>query len=148
MARCLVTGHCGYIGSKVFQELREQGHEVLGIDLNDSVGRDILKVLREDSDGRFHPAYYNFQPEYIFHLACLPRVLYCMDHPVETAQNNILAGSTVLNFAKKCKSVKRVIYSSSSSVVGNGAGPTNPYALHKYTTELECRRDGPYSKGQ
>ena len=32
-----------------------------------------------------------------------------------------------------------MIYSSSSSVVGNGNGPASPYALQKYTTELECR---------
>ena len=34
MARCLVTGHKGYIGSKLFQKLKDLGHEVMGIDLN------------------------------------------------------------------------------------------------------------------
>ena len=53
-------------------------------------------------------------------------------------RNNVLAGSVLLNFARKNKSVKRVIYSSSSSVVGNGDGPTNPYALQKLITEKEC----------
>ena len=139
MANCLVTGHKGYIGSKVYEELKRLGHNVIGIDLNDDPSRDIITCLKEDTDGKFYPFYWNFQPEYIFHLACWPRVLYCMENPVETAQNNILAGSIILNFAKKCKSVKRVIYSSSSSVVGNGGGPTNPYALHKFTTELECK---------
>lgn len=137
MTRCLVTGHKGYIGSKLFKKLKEQGHEVLGIDLQD--GKDILEVLKEDTDGKFHPHYFNFKPEYIFHLACWPRIGLCIEKPVETSQNNILATSIVLNFAKKCGSVKRVIYSSSSSVVGNGNGPTNPYALQKYTSELETQ---------
>ena len=61
-----------------------------------------------------------------------------MEEPVKTMLNNVIAGSVLLNFAKKCPSVKRVIYSSSSSIVGNGDGPTNPYALQKYVTELEC----------
>jgi len=139
MARCLVTGHKGYIGSKLFEELKKQGHEVMGIDLKDTVPRDVRRVLREDSDGEFHPYYYNFQPEYIFHLACFPRVGHSIDYPVETVENNILAGTIALNFARKVGSVKRFIYSSSSSVKGNGAGPISPYALQKYTTELEAK---------
>jgi len=137
MARCLVTGHKGYIGSKLFTRLQSLGHKVIGIDLNEEVSKDINKILAEDSDGKFHPYFFNFQPEYVFHMACLPRVGYSVEHPVETTRNNVLAGTNVLNFARKVGSVKRVIYSSSSSVVGNGNGPASPYALQKFTTELE-----------
>jgi UDP-glucose 4-epimerase len=52
--------------------------------------------------------------------------------------NNVLAGSNILNFARKV-GAKRLIYSSSSSIVGNGDGPTSPYALQKMTTEIETR---------
>ncbi len=138
MSRCLVTGHKGYIGTKLVKALEEQGHEVLGIDLTEDPGHDVSTVLAEDTEARFHPHYIAFQPEYIFHLACWPRVVYSMEEPVKTMLNNVIAGSVLLNFAKKCPSVKRVIYSSSSSIVGNGDGPTNPYALQKYVTELEC----------
>jgi UDP-glucose 4-epimerase len=137
MARCLVTGHKGYIGSKLFQRLKSLGHDVMGIDLNEEISKDINKTLAEDSDGEFHPHYFNFKPEYIFHMACWPRVGYSVENPVLTNKNNILAGTNILNFARKVGSVKRVIYSSSSSVVGNGDGPASPYALQKYTTELE-----------
>ena len=138
MARCLVTGHKGYIGSKLFARLQELGHEVIGLDLKDETPHDILEILQEGSDGRFHPHYFNFKPEYIFHLACWPRIGYCMEKPVDTMKNNVLAGSIVLNFAKKV-GAKRLIYSSSSSVVGNGDGPTNPYALQKLVTEIESK---------
>ncbi len=138
MARCLVTGHRGYIGGKLFSKLIELGHEVVGIDLQDEISYDVAKVLAEDNDGRFHPYYVDFEPEYIFHLACWPRIGECLNNPVGTMRNNVLAGSVLLNFANKVKSVKRVIYSSSSSVVGNGHGPTNPYALQKLVTEKEC----------
>lgn len=137
MARCLVTGHKGYIGSKLFARLQSLGHKVIGIDLNEEVSKDINKTLAEDRDGKFHPHFFNFQPEYVFHMACLPRVGYSVEHPVETTKNNVLAGTNVLNFARKAGSVKRVVYSSSSSVVGNGNGPASPYALQKFTTELE-----------
>ena len=139
MAKCLVTGHKGYIGSKLYKRLQDLGHEVLGIDLEDEISHDVITVLAQDKLAGFHPHYLSFKPEYVFHLACWPRVVYSMEEPVETMQNNVLAGSVLLNFAKECPSVKRVIYSSSSSIEGNGAGPTNPYALQKYVTELECK---------
>lgn len=138
MARCLVTGHKGYIGSKVYKKLVELGHEVIGIDLkNDS---DILKDLREhnDNSGNFHPFYANFKPEYVFHLAAIPRVPYSIKFPVEVMENNILSTSIILNYARKI-GAKRVIYSSSSSVVGNGEGPESPYALSKLVPEMECK---------
>ena len=137
MARCLVTGHRGYIGSKLYKALQDRGHTVMGIDLEEDIRKDVISMLAEGADGKFHPHYYNFQPEYIFHMACWPRVGYSVENPVETGRNNILAGTVLLNFARKVGSVKRVIYSSSSSVMGNGSGPESPYALQKYTTEIE-----------
>ena len=139
MAKCLVTGHKGYIGSRLYAKLKELGHEVMGIDLNEEVPHDIITCLAEDSDGKFHPHYADFEPEYIFHLACWPRIGLCLEKPVETMHNNVMAGSIVLNFARKNKSVKRVIYSSSSSVMGNGDGPTNPYALQKPVSYTHLR---------
>ena len=138
MARCLVTGHKGYIGSALYKKLQDLGHEVQGIDLFD--GHNIVQDLKEYSDGsqRFHPHYYDFKPEYIFHLACVPRVAYSVEKPAETMENNVLAATYILNFARKV-GVKRVIYSSSSSVVGNGNGPTSPYGLQKLISEMECK---------
>jgi len=139
MSKCLITGHRGYIGSHLYKALKNLGHEVIGIDLQDEVSHDVIKDLKEGTDGLFHPYYTSFQPEYIFHMACWPRIGLCLEKPVETMQNNVIAGSILLNFARKCDSVKRVIYSSSSSVVGDGFGPTNPYALQKLATEIETK---------
>lgn len=138
MSRCLITGYRGYIGSHLYKKLKEDGHEVVGIDLEDGNNINSSQGLKEDDDGGFHPQWFSFKPEYIFHLACWPRVGYSIENPLETMKNNVIAGSNVLNFAKKV-GAKRVIYSSSSSIVGNGHGPTNPYALQKLTTEIETR---------
>jgi len=139
MARCLVTGHRGYIGSRLYKRLQDLGHEVMGIDLFEghNINRD-LHEYNEPARGKFHPHYFNFKPEYIFHLACLPRVEYSIENPVRTMENNVLAASNVLSFAKYV-GAKRVIYSSSSAIVGDGNGPTNPYGLQKLVSEMECK---------
>lgn len=135
--KCLVTGHRGYIGRKLYNRLSEMGHEVMGIDLKD--GLDINTDLFHGVDGKsFHPKYFNFKPEYVFHMACLPRVLYSVQNPVETTKNNVLATTNVLNFSKAV-GAKRVIFSSSSSVMGDGDGPISPYALQKFYSEMECK---------
>ena len=133
MARCLVTGHRGYIGSRLMKELISQGHDVKGIDLLEE--QDILNVLKEKS---FHPEFWDFSPEYIFHLACIPRVGYSVENPVETMRNNVLCTSHVLDYARHV-GARRVVYSGSSSVVGDGDGPTSPYGLQKLISEMECQ---------
>mgnify|MGYP003112437080 CR=1 FL=1 len=137
MARCLITGHKGYIGSRLYSHLKKIGHEVIGIDLKD--GHDINKELHHGVNGKsFHPLYLNFKPEYIFHMACKPRVLYSVENPLATVENNILSTTNVLNYARAV-GARRVIFSSSSSVVGDGDGPMSPYALQKQYSEMECR---------
>lgn len=129
MALCLVTGQKGYIGQDLYGRLVGLGHDVVGIDLKDGPQFDILEGLESLEK-------YDF--DYIFHLACIPRVVYSVEQPVHTMMNNVLSTSIVLDFAKR-KNVKRVIYSGSSSVVGNGDGPASPYALQKLTSELETK---------
>ena len=135
MARCLVTGYKGYIGSSLYKTLKEQGHEVMGIDLID--GDNILEKLKPYADGTCHRHWANFKPEYIFHLAAIPRVAYSIENPIEVIENNVLSSLYVLEFARVV-GAKRVIYSSSSSVVGNGLGPENPYGASKYMPESMC----------
>lgn len=137
MARCLITGHKGYIGSHLFKELKNLGHEVIGIDLKEQGDiNTILNILEKKHEK--YDYYLNFKPDFIFHMACLPRVSYSVENPVLTTKNNILATTNILNFAKEVKA-KRVIFSSSSSVIGDGKGPNSPYALQKLYSEMECK---------
>ena len=123
--KILVTGHKGYIGSRVFQKLKKLDYDVHGIDLKD--GEDILHCL---PDGKF---------DYVFHLAACPRVGYSVEKPSYTMKQNVLVTSVLLEWAKD-HGVKRVIFSSSSAVNGNGDGiPKSPYGLHKLMNEMECR---------
>jgi UDP-glucose 4-epimerase len=123
--KVLVTGYKGYIGSHIFSELQRLEHDVCGIDIKD--GEDILHCLpNEDFD-------------YVFHLAAQPRVEFSVHHPSYTMKQNVLVTSTLLEWAKN-HNVKRVIFSSSSAVNGDGDGvPKSPYGLHKLMSEMECR---------
>jgi len=120
----LITGHKGYIGSHLYKKLEELGFDVHGIDLKD--GNDILEFLPEE----------NF--EYIFHVAANPRVQHSVEQPSHTLKHNVLVTSRVLELAKKV-GAKRVIFSSSSAIYGDGDGPMSPYGLHKLMSELECK---------
>lgn len=130
--RCLVTGHQGYIGGHLVEKLREKGHVVVGVDFANDPQQNLLYCLENN------PYYASFQPEYIFHLACIPRVAYSVANPVSTMQNNVIATTKVLDFARKVRA-KRVVYSGSSSVIGDGNGPNSPYGLQKLISEMECK---------
>ena len=129
--KCFVTGHRGYIGSHLYKELEERGYEVRGIDLKE--GEDIIHDLEKYDD---------FKPDYIFHLAAFPRVVYSMEFPEKVLENNILSTIRILEFARK-HNCKRVIYSSSSSVLGNreesAYEPTSPYGASKLVPEILCK---------
>ena len=132
--RLLVTGHKGYIGSHLFSKLRELGHEVAGIDLEGCTFGE-KELDGEDICDGYPIEFYEFLPEVVFHMAAIPRVGYSITNPVQVMRNNCNSTSVTLRFAKVAKA--SVIYSSSSSVVGNGEGPTSPYALSKYVGEME-----------
>ena len=135
--RCMVTGYKGYIGSRLYQFLKSNGYETIGIDLKD--GHDINVCLNGKLSDKetFRSVWYDFKPQVIFHMAYIPRVVYSVENPVETTKNNILCTTNVLNFAKAV-GAKRVIFSGSSSVVGDGTGPISPYALQKFYDEMQC----------
>jgi UDP-glucose 4-epimerase len=132
MAKCLVTGHKGYIGSKLYSRLKELGHEVHGVDIKSLTATEGLDI-------RSH-LFYNgkpwlkFEPEYIFHLAAKPSVPWSVEHPSESLSHNVLGSSRVLEFARET-GARRVIFASSAAAYGLAS----PYGLHKLMTEQECK---------
>jgi len=132
MANCLVTGHKGYIGSKLYAKLTELGHTVYGIDIaSDNID--------EKLDIRYHlfhnkKPWLKIEPEYIFHLAAKPNVSWSVENPSESLSHNVLGSSRVLEFAKAVNA-KRVIFASSAAIYG----ASSPYGVHKLMTEKECK---------
>jgi len=151
--RIIVTGGAGFVGSNLVDELIARGHEVFVID-NLSTGykknlnekADFAKVdiiCLECIDGLFKA----FEPEYVFHLAALPRIQPSIIDPLSSHNSNVTGTLNVLLCAKKYN-VKKVIYAASSSAYGHNKtpyredmipNPLNPYAMQKYMGEMYCR---------
>ena len=137
MAKVVVTGGAGFIGTHLVRALRERGDEVVIVDLP---GHDIADAAA------LLPLFAG--AECVFHVAAKPRVQYSIEHPRETHESNVTGTFNVL-LAARDAGVKRVVFSSSSSVYGNAlqlplsesvpANPISPYALHKYIGEQYCR---------
>lgn len=153
----LVTGCAGFIGSNFVNQFLQQfpKTEIVGIDNFATGRRDAINpkiTFYEGSilDGDLLESIFEkHQPEYVFHFAAVPRVSYSVENPAETTDANITGTVSVLE-ASKDHGVKRVMYSSSSSVYGgalkmptkeseNVCDPKSPYALQKYTGELFCK---------
>ena len=88
-----------------------------------------------------------FKPDVVFHFAAIPRVVYSIERPILTNENNV---QETLKLLKHCEgNVGRFIFSSSSSVNGDtdirptpttlNRRPKSPYALQKSTIEDYCR---------
>lgn len=154
MAKYLVTGGAGFIGTNTMKHLLEEGHEVVSFD-NYSSGRRQERVLTgvqyvegdvRDLEELNELCKSGFDG--IVHLAALPRVTYSVERPLETHDVNVNGTLNVLLAARDNK-IKRVVFASSSSVYGNPevlpavehfeAKPISPYALHKYTGETYAR---------
>jgi nucleoside-diphosphate-sugar epimerase len=152
MAKMVVVGGAGFIGSNLTETLVDQGHEVRVID-NLSGG----KKEHIDARAEFFEVdmrdYSTIAPivkgsDTVFLLAALPRVQFSIEHPQETNEVNIGGLVSVLK-ASVDGGVRRVVYSASSSAYGDQkimplvetmiAHPLSPYGLQKYVGELYCR---------
>lgn len=150
--KAVVTGGAGFIGSHIVDALITRGIETHSID-NLSLGKKEFvnpKAKLHIADVR-HLS--EIEPiirgaDVVFHLAAYPSVQYSIDHPEETGEINSGGTRNVLIAAQR-GGVKRVIFSSSSSVYGDqdtfpfheamSPAPKSPYALEKLTGELYCK---------
>ena len=151
MAKVLVTGGAGFIGSHLVEALVAGKHEVTVVD-NLSTGKmDNIKAVKDKitfvkgdiSDANLLNKVCAKQ-DYVFHLAANASVPYSVQHPLETHEVNSTGTLKVL-IAARDAGVKRLIYSSSAAVYGDeptlpktetsAIKPLTPYALTKLTGE-------------
>lgn len=153
MPRSLVTGGAGFIGSNLVDALLGVGHDVVCIDNESSRSNDRFhwngraenhKVDVCDRGGieRLFAGV-----DFVFHLAAEARIGLTMSDPVRTFKTNVLGTSVVLECAR-ANSVRRLIYSSTSSAYGRNPTPNregqsddplNPYSVSKVCGEKACR---------
>ncbi len=155
MKRCLVTGGAGFIGSNIVETLVKKGFRVRVLD-NFSTGfKQNLKFLESkieihtgDIRNLRHAQRAAKGMDYVIHTAANRAVLRSVDDPLETNEANVNGTLNILIAARDAK-VKRVVYSSSSSVYGETnqfplnetakPNPQSPYAAQKLMGEYYCR---------
>jgi UDP-glucose 4-epimerase len=151
MARYLITGVAGFIGSTLAHRLVDDGHDVSGID-NLSTGNlenleDIRSAIRFekidlcDADG-VRAACKGV--EYVLHQGALASVPRSVKDPLTSHESNI-NGTLNLLLAARDAGVRRIVYAASSSAYGDqptqpkheemAPRPLSPYAVQKLTCE-------------
>lgn len=162
MKKAVVTGCAGFIGGHLAEKLLAMNWQVLGIDNMRTGLESTMDMLNRNTN--FSPVYADislrerhslissrirsFGPDFVFHLAAIPGVPNSVLDPAFTNEVNL---SGTLNMLESCRgiSVKRFIFSSSSSVYGGAKilptpesaelSPKSPYALQKKFSEEYCR---------
>ncbi|MBV9159933.1 MAG: NAD-dependent epimerase/dehydratase family protein [Candidatus Kaiserbacteria bacterium] len=153
MAKAVVTGGAGFIGSHIVDALVERGFETHVID-NYAAGK---RGDRMSKSATYHEVdireYDAIAPviagaQYVFHEAALPRVQFSIEHPIETFAVNVTGFVNILRAAHQ-GGVKRVVAASSGSVYGDQATmplvetmtpqPKSPYGLQKYISEVTAK---------
>lgn len=147
--KAVVTGGAGFIGSHLCDGLIRGGFDVVAVD-NLATGRESnlegvnAEFIRLDINDTDALTKVFSGAEFVFHVAAIPAVPRSIDDPVGTNRANIDGTLSVLMAARSAR-VRRVIYSSSSSVYGNSpvlpkheempTAPISPYATQKLAGE-------------
>jgi len=151
MARCLVVGGNGFIGSHLSERLLREGYEVAVLDRFKS-GVNNLKEIRGQIE-IFRGSYLDQEllrtamkgMDYVFHYASSTTPATSIADPDYEIQSNLLGSVRLLQIARD-EGVKKVIFPSSGGTIygepkrlpvreEDCALPSNPYAISKWAVE-------------
>ena len=155
MAKFLITGGAGFIGSNIASSLVKRGEEVIVLD-NLSEGKienldsviNNIKFIEGDIRNESDLEKAMEGVDFILHQAALRSVPKSMTRPLEYNDVNV-NGTLKLLIKAKEKKIKRVVFASSSSVYGekdkfpereeDNVNPISPYASTKLIGEYYCK---------
>lgn len=121
MAKCIVTGGAGFIGSHLCEDLLNAGHEVIAVDnlfTGDKVNIDHLRDNR-----RFEFIRHDvtepilLEAEQVYHLACPASPVHYQYNPVKTIKTNVLGTINMLGLCKRVGA--KFLLASTSEVYGD-----------------------------
>lgn len=154
MPKALVTGGAGFIGSHLVEALLHKGYKVRVLDDFSTGKRENIASFAEDIEifegdlidsAVVSRAVDNVDD--VFHLGAIPSMVRSVEEPFRVHQANVLGTLNVLLAARESK-VRRLVYSSSSSVYGDQPTlpkeesmkpePVSPYAATKLSGEIYC----------
>lgn len=123
MARILVTGGAGFLGSHICELLLARGHEVIALDnlftgrrknIEHLIGRDGFEFVRADVCDPFH-----FEVDQLFHMACPASPIHYQRNPARTAKTAVMGTVHALECARDAGA--RILIASTSEVYGDPA---------------------------
>lgn len=154
MAKVLVTGGAGFIGSALVHRFVELGDQVRVVDdfstgfrrnLEDVLDR--VELLEGDLAEMSTAEAAVRDVELVLHQAAIPSVQRSVEDPVASNRANVTATLNLL-VAARAAHIRRFVYASSSSAYGDSEvlpkvetmpeNPISPYALTKLTGEKYC----------
>ena len=157
----LITGGAGFIGSHLFENLLSQDNYIVIIDnFNDLyIGKEKnieavtniyekskdYDIIRSDLLNISTFKRIKCEIDIVFHIAAIPGVRYSIQNAAQVTKNNIEGSINVFEYALQ-KSIKKIVFASSSSVYGNPIytpvdeehpkNPISPYAVSKLCCEF------------
>ncbi|YAF95926.1 MAG: NAD-dependent epimerase/dehydratase family protein [Nodularia sp. CChRGM 3473] len=162
MAKTIVTGAAGFIGSHLVEALLQQGEEVIGIDEFNNYYDPMLKhksiahlygspkFTLIEGDIQFLDWQVLLQDvDVVYHQAAQAGVRASWGHGFRTyTERNINATQVLLEAAKDAQHLKRIVFASTSSVYGDAETlpthegispqPVSPYGITKLAAERLC----------
>ena len=154
MAKYLVTGGAGFIGSHLVEQLLENGHQVVVVDDESAdCNEEFFWNDRAENHKVDITDYESLAPLFegvkgVFHFAAEARIQPAIENPSRAASVNVLGTCNVLQ-AARTHGVERVIYSGTSSAYGLKNTPPlredmpndclNPYSVTKVAGEELCK---------
>ena len=147
IARALVTGGAGFIGSHIVDELIARGIETHVIDnlstgtldnLAQHRGNDLLHFMAGDAR-EAAALLQDTSIDVVFHEAAIASVPKSVSHPMLVHDVNVNMTLQLLNYCVKA-GVKRFVFASSAAVYG--------ILESKATEDMACRPNSPYGAGK
>ena len=156
--RVLVTGVCGFLGSRMAEALLNRGAVVTGVDLKSACPEKLAKhksyffiqrdFLKKNNEVLFKWDAENREDTAVFHMAGLAHVDECEKNPRKAFESNVLLTSYVLEFCRLNK-IRNFIFPSTGLVYGTSLkepaaedtppAPQNFYAVSKLAAEVQIR---------
>lgn len=154
MAKILITGGAGFIGSNLCEFFLAKEHEVICLDNFSTGHRHNISSLFENN--KFHLIEGDIRDlktcnevvkgvDYVLHQAALGSVPRSINDPITSNDVNV-SGFLNMLVASRDAGVKRFVYAASSSTYGDSENlpkvedkigkPLSPYAITKYVNEL------------
>ncbi|RJR32898.1 MAG: SDR family oxidoreductase [Deltaproteobacteria bacterium] len=137
MARILVTGGAGFIGSHLVEFLLKEGHEVLCLDNYFTGSRENLLHLRDQP--RLEMIRHDvvepvmLEIDQIYHLACPASPVHYQYNPVKTIKTNVLGTLHMLGLTKRVRA--RILLASTSEIYGD---PLEHPQREEYWGNVNC----------